>query len=156
MCIFRKDYCLVNSMVGYMQAFAFFITLGTHSACKSLNCFSVYIFLQTFFWSRLWWPLHLGRNLSSYMEGWKKWRLGRDCNPWSCNCSAHCSTIELSSHPGAAHFWARVASSRSNMNCHRSDTSWTPALFKSLMGHSKETRNQPAPGRLDSSMCAAQ
>ena len=59
------------------------------------------------------------------MESWKKSRLGQDSNPWSCNCIALCSTIELSSHPGAAHFWARVASSRRNMNCHLFDLSYT-------------------------------
>ena len=59
------------------------------------------------------------------MESWKKSRLGQNSNPWSCNWTALCSTIELLSHPRAAHFWARVASSGSNMNCHIFDLSYS-------------------------------
>ena len=59
------------------------------------------------------------------MESWKKSRLGQDSNSWSCNWTALYCTIELSSHPRAVHFWARVPSSGSNINCHLVDLSYT-------------------------------
>ena len=155
--MFKNDCCFVNSADGPVHAITFFVTLGTHGAYKTFKLFSLLCISDIF---RLYWAIAATIVLMKELEQFYrrlKTKTGLD------------KTLTLGSaiavHPAPPSQRSSYQVMREllifEVVLHLTEAIWIviyltfhslSALFTSLMGNSKQTRNRPAPGRLDNSM----